>query len=152
MFEIKVKEDKINSKVLQVQLKGKERELLEFSNTYHLIVVSNCANITEYDEATLVRFLGTLKCKDERFKVISHTTPSPKGNYFINTAYTVMCNGVKVFYDCTAVFPPIRNSNYVKLEDFIAFLKSVKELVEEMEEAIKDWDVNNTPTETIFEV
>jgi len=152
MFEIKVKEDKINSKVLQVQLKGKERELLEFSDTYYLVVNHSGTNEVSYDESALVRFLKTLSSKDDKFIVHPNISPTQGGIVYMDITYTVICNGIVVFYDLVQLRPPVRNTYYISVEDFTSFLGEVKGLVESMEKAIKEWDITTTYTETEYEI
>ena len=152
MFKIKVKKDEVHNKVLRVQLKGKERELLDFSDTYHLIVNHGGTNEVSYDECALIRFLGTLDYKDSKFRVSSSILSEVDGTKYMDIAYTVMCNGIVVFHDLVELRPPVRNTNYVRVEDFISFLEEVKVLVESLEKAISEWDASNAPIETEYEV
>ena len=132
------------SKLTKISVKGKERELLEFSNKKHVIVTHKRGFY--YRSRRLLRLLKSLHCTDEDFTVRADLG-------ITSITYIVKCKGVTVSKRTKKFETPIDDyGSGDSILGVIEFLKELKAFVLNIEDDIRNWDKSKTFITTKYEI
>jgi len=142
LFEVATVLD--GNKVTKISIRGKERELLKFSNKKH-VIVTHKRNFW-YRRQRLKKFLKTLHCTDPDFTVHADLVVT-------SICYIVKYNGVTVS-ECEEEFDvPIDDyGNDDNVVGIIEYLKELKAFVLNIEDDIRNWDKSLTLITTKYEI